>query len=352
MFQELKKKCVQNSMWIVTTCFIFVAILFVIGFKGLIFMVTPSVSFSQMSTENIQKVDDKKVRAEIDLNYGTFMEAYTKQNGAETVTSYYYVILNYDEDDPRYMAVKLPTSYKKQMERLENYTYEGIEADAFTITGELCEMTDSEKKYFKKFFMEYNEFTSEEYEAETIPYIIREKRADFEDKIIAAAILICFLIAVFAVGIQMLGVGLKKIKKQIKTSGYDTSVIENDYETAGFSLKNNGFKIGRIASYCSQENKPYMFLNRDIVWAYQMTTSHSTNGIKTGTTYSLYIWDVNKKNYQIIMSESAVKDAMAYMKQHMPWVILGYSEELKRGYNKDYNNFLEALYNKVPHEFI
>lgn len=352
MFQELKKKCVQNSMWIVTTCFIFVAILFVIGFKGLIFMVKPSVSFSQMSTEDIKKADNEKVRAEIDLNYGMFMEAYTKQNGVKNVTSYYYVILNYDEDEPRYMAVKLPTSYKNQMEQLENYTYGGTKADAFTITGQLCEMTDSEKKYFKKFFVEYNEFTSDEYKAETIPYVIKEKSAEFEDIIIIAAILICVLIAVLAVGIQMLGAGLKKIKKQIKMSGYDTSVIENDYETAGFSLKNNGFKIGRIASYCSQENKPYMFLNRDIVWAYQMTTSHSTNGIKTGTTYSLYVWDVNKKNYQIIMSESAVKDAMAYMKQHMPWVILGYSEALKREYSRNFNNFLEMLYNKVPHDFM
>lgn len=352
MFQELKKKCVQNSMWIVTTCFIFVAILFVIRFKDLIYLVKPAVSFSQMSTEDIQKADGKKVRAEIDLNYGTFMEVYKTQNGHKTVTSYYYVILNYDEDDPRYMAVKLPTSYMNQMDQLENYTYEGTEADAFTITGELCEMTDSEEKYLKKFFVDYNEFTSDEYKAETIPYVIKEKSAEFEDIIIIVAILICVLIAVLAVGIQMLGVGLKKIKKQIKMSGYDTSVIENDYETAGFSLKNNEFKIGRIASYCSQQNKPYMFLNRDIVWAYQMTTSHSTNGIKTGTTYSLYVWDVNKINYQIIMSESAVQDAMAYMKQHMPWVILGYSEELKRAYNKDFNNFLEALYNKVPHEFM
>ena len=172
------------------------------------------------------------------------------------------------------------------------------------------------------------------------------------NKVLTAVAIGCILIGIISFVMALMGVKLKKIKKQIAQSGYTESTIENDYATAGYSLVGNEFKIGKLASYDAQDSKPYMILNKDMVWAYQMTTTHRTNGIKTGTTYSLYIWDTNKKNHQISMAESAVQDAMRYINKHMPWVVLGYSDDLKKQYNRDYNGFLNLAYNTCPHDFV
>lgn len=352
MFKELKKMCMKNTMWFTVICFVAAVILIAIKFKEIVIVFAPAEQYSELMTENIKKSGGKKVEIEIDLNYGMFMESYVRQNGSERTTSYSYVILNYDEADPRYMAIKLPVSYKNAMDKLEDYTYDGTPAETITVTAVLSEMTNTEKKYFKEFFVNHNDFTESEYNAETIPFVLKKYEADTGALVLGGIGAVLLLIALIAFAIQFSGAGLKKIKKQIKKSGYESSIIENDYETAGYSLKNSEYKIGRIASYCFMGNTPEMVINKDIVWAYQMTTTHSTNGIKTGTSYALYIWDVNKKNYQIIMSESEVRESMQYMQQHMPWVLVGYSDEMKREFGKNFNGFLEAAYNKVPHDFV
>ena len=102
-------------------------------------------------------------------------------------------------------------------------------------------------------------------------------------------------------------------------------------------------------------------MNDEIVWAYQKTTTHRTNGIKTGTTYSVVLNAINKKKYEAqhifekrqfdisAAGESGALEILEYINEVMPWVVLGYDNDLSRLYNKDCKSFLDIRYTKVEH---
>lgn len=350
MLKDFKKKRISGALYVAIGLIFVFALMCLMRLNHVKYLVTPALDFSEMTTKDIESSVGKKVTMKIDLNYGTFSELYIRRpDGLKHVEEYAYVILNYDQDDPRYMAVRLPNKYANQMDAIEANTYAGKNDKTLTYTGQIFEMSNNEKKYFWEFFEEA-EFTKSDFEEQTLTYIVHTPE-DLDESMFLLAFAGIFLVAgLIVMIIPMLGVGFGKVKKQIKKLGYDYNTMENDYANAGFSLKDNSLKIGKIACYCI--GTPDIFLNKDIVWAYQMTTSHTTNGLDSGKTYEIYFWDVNGKRHSASMSESAVKSGLEFVNTHMPWVITGYSEELKHEYNKNRQGFLDMLYNKVPHEYV
>ena len=88
-----------------------------------------------------------------------------------------------------------------------------------------------------------------------------------------------------------------------------------------------------------------------MLWAYQNTTTHRTNGIKTGVTYSVVIFiDGQKTGYTIgVPNEATAQEILKKMNEMFPWVVIGYSEDLRKLFHKDRVHFLELRYNKVAH---
>ena len=88
-----------------------------------------------------------------------------------------------------------------------------------------------------------------------------------------------------------------------------------------------------------------------MVWAYQSTTTHRTNGIKTGTTYALMVFAEGYKNALLVSvpDEQTAQDILQKIKERFPWVMLGYSKELEKMYKKEHEKFLSLLYNTVEH---
>ena len=88
-----------------------------------------------------------------------------------------------------------------------------------------------------------------------------------------------------------------------------------------------------------------------IVWAHIKTTTHRTNGIKTGTTYEVIVYTYNKKFISIgVKKENVGQEILEYMNQTMPWVVVGYSDDLNRLFFSNYPEFLQLRYNNAQNQ--
>ncbi len=143
------------------------------------------------------------------------------------------------------------------------------------------------------------------------------------------------------------------MKKEIEASGYSEERVSSEYASAPVLNKGNELRIGKTFLFYLDGSKPRLIKNDSIVWAYQKTTTHRTNGIKTGTTYSILIYLADKKTRDIsVNSEAVAKEVLQCMEQNIPRAVLGYSEELNRIYRREYDNFLKLRYNNPEYNTI
>lgn len=78
----------------------------------------------------------------------------------------------------------------------------------------------------------------------------------------------------------------------------------------------------------------------DIIWIYFQVTSHRTNGIPTGKTYTTICFDRNGGKVEIPGSEAQVMELAAQIHARVPWAMIGYSDEIKLAWEQDRVNLI------------
>jgi hypothetical protein len=81
----------------------------------------------------------------------------------------------------------------------------------------------------------------------------------------------------------------------------------------------------------------------DIVWFYQKVTTHRTNGIPTGKTYSTVLHDRSGKGFEFSANENQVNDIMNILYDKAPWAISGYSDDLQKMWQKQRNDLIATV---------
>lgn len=81
----------------------------------------------------------------------------------------------------------------------------------------------------------------------------------------------------------------------------------------------------------------------DVVWVYKMVTQHRTNGIPTGKTYALHVWDRSGHQVALPGKEPMVDSMIEAIFQRTPWAIGGYTDEIQKLWAKDRPQFLAAV---------
>ena len=350
MLENLRKKSIKKVM-VAVIFLVVVGLIFVISqIPNLFAMLRGTTDFESLAPDEIKS--NIIVEAEIEYNFGAFMEEYeknTKTNVTRT-TDMWYVIWTGDDDDIdyRYMAIKVPESDVAAMDAMAEATYYYEYVDPIPYSGTIKKMDSETLQYFEDYFLESG-FTREELGDYILPYYIETGKLVGSDAGMVYFLLI-FGIALVAVGVAILvstmrGGSLKSFKKELETYGITEDAAEMEYENARIY---GDIRIGnRLIFYMSGSN-PHAILNDKLVWAYQHTTTHRTNGIKTGTTYSVVLSTTEKKStYISVANETTAVAVLQDIKQNIPWVIVGYSDDLSKLYNKEFPNFLELLYNKV-----
>lgn len=353
MLNELKTRSLKKSLFGTILMVVIGIVCLVIATQSVITILHGHYDFESLEPDEI---DDKKiVDASVTTNFGSFIEEYEKntKTGATRTTNLYYVIWTGDDEstDFRYIGVKMPTSYQNVMDAMADATYNYEVSNPVEVSGALCKMDDEELRYFKEYFLESG-WTEEEFEEGTLPYFI-----DYGALVGASGV---FFVVVECVGIFLIilavirmiyalsGGYLKKFQRELDTLGCPTERADMEFHTA--PLIAGDLKIGRTFTFYFDGNHPHIILNDKIVWAYQSTTTHRTNGIKTGTTYEVIIYTIEKKAiHASVSSQSDAVTVLDHMANTMPWVVLGYTKDIEKLFKNDFQNFLQGRYYTMPH---
>ncbi|MFZ6027498.1 MAG: DUF6709 family protein [Chloroflexota bacterium] len=94
-----------------------------------------------------------------------------------------------------------------------------------------------------------------------------------------------------------------------------------------------------VSTTSSLQAMPY----RDIIWCYKHVTQHRTNGIPTGKTYAMYVYDRHGKNTIIGGNEKQINQMLDLILKNVPGVVAGYSDELNNLWKKDRARFTAAV---------
>lgn len=358
MLEDLKKKTLKNSMPATILLFIIAIILAVIAIPK----ISNIKNFEDLEPD---KIKDQNVRIGVTINIGCFREVWEENTSTheKKIKYLYYVIPTGDEiayytDECQYMSIKVPAKYKQQMEDIRNGTRQKF-ADPLYFVGHIRELGSTEYSSFKRAW-KYAGETDEWIEENTIPYYIEVTGtsvftgSDVTYIIMLAGAGLLVLWGVVRI-IKATGGGyIKAFTRDIQSAGYTETTAFSDLNRA-FSFSGDNIKVGRLLFfYGMNDTVPRAIPVSKILWAYQNTTTHRTNGIRSGTTYSLMIFvDGNKAASTIsVPSEAVAQGVLQQMNIMYPWVVIGYSDEIKKLFNKDRAQFLQLRYNTVEHTVV
>lgn len=357
MFEDLKKKILRNQI-------VFTIILILVGL-GLAGWNATNAFYAIFGYADFKSLAPDKIRGqlvEVDLTenfdwYLSSTKTTTRSSGSTSrSTDYYYIIWTGDDtaEDWRYMSIRVPSSYKSQMDKMTANTEAGYSSDPIRFYGQIKKLGKEEYAAFREVF-EKSDWTDAEIDEETLPYCINTFASKTSMNVI--------YIGLFAVGVFLLifgivritkvasGGSLKKLRQDIAGAGYSDSMADSDYQSAMSFNKKGDIKIGRLMTYYLCGDNARAIPNKTIMWAYQNTVTHRTNGVKTGTTYNVIIYGetVPKGITLSVDDESVAKAILNQMFETLPWVVVGYTEELKKAFNKNRAEFLQIRYNTCEH---
>lgn len=326
------------------------------AFYALTSIISEPKTFEDLSRSEIR--NHMRVNVTLSGALGRFRYIYkTTESGYNlgTTADYYAIYSGGENEDIEFaiMAIKVPHSYHSSMENLTeifNAGYWSNEPVHF-YNAEVRKMTSSELEDFK----EWLGLTDAEFKEYCIPYVVDAAQDDNSMMgiafILATVGIVLVVISIIRLIFTLTGSSLKRLKEDMSEAGATEASLESDYNAAASFKKNGEIKVGRQFTYYMNGSTPRLIPNSKLLWAYQTTTTHRRNGVKVGTTYSVVMYVDDKRNCVTLQmpNEANTQEMLKRINATLPWVVVGYSDELKRMFNKDRAQFLGLRYNTVEH---
>ncbi len=358
MLEELKKKSFKSSLVLSIVLAIAGLAMAIWQAPNVFYMLTGYVQFESLEVDEIK---DQLVKIDLDTVFTYYLEEYSENTKTHqrTTTSLYYITWTGDDNatDYRYITIKVPAKYQNRMDEIAENTYNGIYSSPLTLTGKIKKLSSEDYGYFEEYFVSSDGvgWTQEEFEDYTSPYYINvfvdpaSQNGVYLVVFFGGIILIAY--SIFRMIKASTGGYLKSFQKSYLQAGYTEASIDADMNSAVNYLKKDAIKLGRLCIYDLQSITPRAIPVNKMLWAYQNTTTHRTNGIKTGVTYSINIYSEGHSKVQIISvpDETTAQDILQNIDRRYPWVVVGYTEDLKKMFFKDHSQFLQLRYNTVEH---
>ena len=357
LLKQLKKESIKNVLPVTIILTIVTVVLFMINFAAVPQLFSMFSGGTNLDDIPQTQLFDTIASSEISVVYDCFAE-YEDSDGK----IYDYYIIPYGEDWENYMAVRVKESKAAELDSICDDTWEYLMGNdvsldrTVSVKGNVRPMDYDESRYFKEWF-EGMEFSEDEIDEYAVDYVLVDDR--FADDISPLRLyLMCGIgILIFFIGIWVLikaclGIYLKNIKKDFAQLGaYAEGQIVSDYENA--CAFGNGIRVGRIFTYNTASTSPRAYLNNNIAWLYQHRTKHYTNGLYTGSNYSIVFYPVNgdgKTAESFDIKKKNKKKILEYYANSFPHIVVGFSEELRDLYHRDRNTFLSLRYTQAQQQ--
>ncbi len=371
MLETLKKKSKKSHIITVAVCAAIAIVLMAIT-KFAIFDVITGPQKLDLTADPAAQ-EGRYVSMDVQFVLSDFVEHTTtsqkKYSSKKTtrVDGYSYLafepVLNYEEDTAVwyfygiYMKKadqeKLYQTMEDTWDYLEDSTQSTAPPEPVTIKGTWKKMDSSVERYCRQTLVDLG---VEEGDYDVVRfYTLDGDNLGGQDKIffwvlmaIAGA---CLLFGLWNV-VGIFGTGyLSDINSYLrKNSSISLMEIENDFKNA--QTVGSNVWIGKKWTIYMAGANARLINNRELVWGYYYYRS-GRHGVS-----ELRLYDINKKTYFIGMPEKLATEALNIYKESQPHMIPGYTKELEKLYNKNFDEFLnlkyrptiQAIYDRIENE--
>ncbi len=127
-----------------------------------------------------------------------------------------------------------------------------------------------------------------------------------------------------------------------RDSSVSMATIEEDFNQA--RLIGSDVWVGKRWTIYMQGNKAKILANKDLVWGYYFRRT-GRNSVS-----EMRLFTREKNMFGISLSEGNTQEALKIYSAEQPHMVIGYSKDLEKMYNKDFNAFLGLQYNSAPRD--
>ena len=188
----------------------------------------------------------------------------------------------------------------------------------------------------RELYIEYLGTEDEGLPPEFLPYIIKQDMVGNSSG--------GFSIFVFVGGLVMLGLSLFFLIKAL-SGGYQRQVSARTLMDGSLPILDE-FYSATEPVYGMRADERYVLFNEgakstlldspDLIWAYVYRVRHRTNGIPTGSTWSVRLCVRSGKVYTLsVRNEAAAGEILTALAAKLPHLVTGYSEKLNALYRQD-----------------
>ncbi|WP_418666524.1 DUF6709 family protein [Allofournierella sp.] len=333
MLQELKKQSLKRVLPAVILLAVFAAVCLALGGAGMVDLVRGPDWLYDYYGEDLE---GRYVEADVYVVYDWYAETTSRREGSsvETTKSRDFII---DANDMEYIALEVPAA---DLKRVEQQMYDSWDY--------LDDVTDDLTTYY------HIEGTVERMDAETLglytefladggtlddaflPYIIRQGKVHGMDK--------AFSVSMCVIGLALL-VWLAVLLIKALTGGYQKSIKRRALAQGDLPLLEE-FYIAAEPLHGVRSDGRWVLFNQgpktilldapNVLWAYVHRLTHRTNGIKTGTTWSVQLRTGDRKVYTLgAKNEEQARELLQMLAASMPHLVTGYSDALNRLFSQD-----------------
>lgn len=346
LMKDLRKISIRRVTTPIVICMLFAAFFF--------FMEIDHFQRIQNGAKYLEDLEVDELRHYVvhsDAYYVLDCFAEYGDEGATEADKYYYII--YYKDD-KYIAAGVDAEDAALMDEVCSDTWDYILGEtsylekSCSLEGTIYKMSDEEKKYYIEWFEEMG-FSDEEIAECALPYVLNNGVGTDLSSIyffwwiafvLALVSLVLFVMAASG-GCQI------RVKKDFAKLGELAQArIPEDYANA--FVIGDRMRIGRIFTYDCSHFLTRAYLNEEIVWVYPHVTTHRLNLIfEIGQTFRMILHDIHGNKFKINGKRALCTQAMGFYEAKFPHMVLGYSDELRRLYNRERPKFLALRYNEA-----
>ncbi len=339
MLQELRKTSNKKASVSLVICAIIAIIMAVIMWN---------MGFAQLFAEpvNLNMIKDEEIasgRAEMDVYFVVDYYATYEEDG--NITRKYYLV---PVGDKSYIGVEASSKYFDELDQImavsQDYMLgnrDDVEGSCH-ISGTIDEMTGEELQYYKAYYAELDWGGEDIF----LPYTLRIDHFGEGTSftfIFFGVILLVMVVIMIVVSITMArGAYQKSITNYCKKEpNYEQALqrIERFYYA---TQPIHGFRISREYVMAQSGATTVFMPGKELLWAYMDITNHYTYFIKTGTTYAVQLRMRDGRSQVISMkSEQMTQDVLQQIHEKLPFVFVGYSDEVNAYYNKNRTEMIQ-----------
>ena len=263
--------------------------------------------------------------------------AYKVGQGADGETpALYFFSVYMSQGDERLMEQKMKAAW----EQIGSGAARSASSDPMEVTGTWMKMDAQIERYFRETMgdMGISESSLDQFYFYTLDTGRIGGQRTFVFWAMMVVALICLIVLIMSI-IGITGNGyLGNINKYLqRNTMVSMSNIEADFASAHLIGKDTW--VGKDWTIYRRGTKAYILQNSDLIWGYYFRRT-GRNSVS-----EMRLYTIDKKIERVSLSENETKEALKFYAVEQPQMMIGYSADLEKAWQKDFQGFLEMRYN-------